>query len=994
MNERLPTTLTRVLPTPSLAMTEGQATATASNSSPSDSLSEPDAATQLDNIFIELAEVTDMTRAQLEHLVMMKGFGATTESLLRKMATTPTKSSHFPTSSSTSQWSKRDAVDHEGNLSTGHVNAEAHISGRSNKSKSPSDSRNTTHIPEFSFKMLGNGHIAISTSHTLDQGTAKSDHQTVGIPLYKIWRKHLLHISQHLKRFSSILNSSTVFFNQTDDSSSPHINSIFRPFHEIEAEIDNEPHVKNKDYFAFTQENIDKSKVLEWYSAYSMMRAPDFPQYEEWATFYDDFFDNPDFRCSLSRTDCGIPNDIDHVLLHYPGLENRTIARRLWFTARMQHEIHQLLYAIRVIIFRNIQGKIPKIIKHFTQQQDKKAVANCKTLHDFIDFLVEMAINTAVGMASSFIPPLMYEGNVLSSLASRNLLSWKTNDYTEMIAPKDSKWHTQQPANDDDKHHTTKSPQYQFLDPLINYVKALPVQEYKKHNRDHPQSHVDAAYIEEEDERITGGIDNDSLCGGFEGGQQDNNDKNIEKLRASLPKNLDKMEKEMDHFFNLTTKGVFVGQGGPSLWSMVMASAHWKDIMAKLDDGEGRRDNFEKHLMKHTIGKVLGEDNNYIKCFHFPDRHEAEQHKKFTMETPGRKEQWWTTAYRKSIFFPDYEKDPSLMCQVAHWYAATNLHSHENAFVGLNSLETFENHTYGFKLRDSLQEAWEYYKLYGNEIDKIDWMSWALGSGDLTTFHLPVCVSDHLGPYDLNPSFNLLYTEHLKEIRFPGSCGGYRAELLAAFLKAANADPTSMLYANFNELFYDIIPRQANFALLSLFSHYCVWCEANIHMPEGGGVAGYRSPRPGRNKDCDFIQNATLGMNEEEANIWFCENHGNHTVFQDEDDHYGIRNRHPQAHKGRCEGWLKVNKADRQKQQKETKEVMQTQNETRILAGLKSQILAGLPCMADFLGAADLLNSTYSLNFTQPLNGTEFFNATAESGCTIWTSELAEEGKP
>lgn len=454
------------------------------------------------------------------------------------------------------------------------------------------------------------------------------------------------------------------------------------------------------------------------------------------------------------------------------------------------------------------------MIRAFTQQQDHKAVDSCKALHQFVEFLIEIAVNTAVGVAGAFIPSLMAEGNILSKLASRNLLSWETNDYSKMIAPWDSAWRIES-STKDNPNQRGGAPRYQFLGPLMQYVERLPVQEATKASRKGAKVQMSGNYTQIEDDRISDGVDEDSMCGGFEGGKQDKNHDNEDKLRASLPKNWEKMEDEMYQFYDLLTRGVFIGQGGPSMWAVVMATANWHgdedSIMGKMTNVSLRRKKFEKHLAKHIIGRTLGEGTNYIKCWHSVDPEEAEQHKAFTQGKPGRREPKWKTAYRKSLFFPEKD-DPTFTCEIAHWYPATEGNSHENAFVGLDTLEKFDNNAYGFTLDELRQESWEHFKLYDNEVDKIDWMSWRLGSTKLPGWHVPVCVSDHLGPNNLNSNFARL-TEHQRGIRIPWTCGGPRSERTARFRRAANLDESSSLYnrvekwGEMNELFSDVIPR-------------------------------------------------------------------------------------------------------------------------------------------------------------------------------------------
>lgn len=66
-----------------------------------------------------------------------------------------------------------------------------------------------------------------------------------------------------------------------------------------------------------------------------------------------------------------------------------------------------------------------------------------------------------------------------------------------------------------------------------------------------------------------------------------------------------------------------------------------------------------------------------------------------------------------------------------------------------------------------------------------------------------------------------------------------------------------------------------------------------------------------------MIMEATKNMDDNTATTWFCEHQGNHTVFEREQGHYYIDppySKNPQTHKGRCEGWLKVQKAARKQE--------------------------------------------------------------------------------
>jgi hypothetical protein len=161
---------------------------------------------------------------------------------------------------------------------------------------------------------------------------------------------------------------------------------------------------------------------------------------------------------------------------------------------------------------------------------------------------------------------------------------------------------------------------------------------------------------------------------------------------------------------------------------------------------------------------------------------------------------------------------------------------------------------------------------------------------------------------------------------------------------------------------------------LTPYLHYRVWCENGIRMPthKDSGLKGYKHPQPGRDQDCDMILDATKGMDDDDSSIWFCENHGNHTVFAREESHYKLDEpwgKHPQANRRRCEGWLKSEYVAKKKLADESKRLMQVQNDEILLAGVS--IFLG-----PLLNATLLLQSADMLNTIRLSNTTEVFNAT------------------
>lgn len=150
-------------------------------------------------------------------------------------------------------------------------------------------------------------------------------------------------------KLSATFNYTSPLSGSCNGPPSTGISSLFRPFHALDREIDNEPDVSDEDYFDYTQENIDKSNVIAWYFGYVLLRGSEMRRNGsrgEWGTFVADFYGDPTFRCDLSYTHCPLYDELPKVRSQYPGLEDRTIARRLLFIGIMQSEIHQLLYSV------------------------------------------------------------------------------------------------------------------------------------------------------------------------------------------------------------------------------------------------------------------------------------------------------------------------------------------------------------------------------------------------------------------------------------------------------------------------------------------------------------------------------------------------------------------------------------------------------------------------------------------------------------------------
>lgn len=364
-----------------------------------ESNSEADPLAQLDELYSDVSKATKMNRQELHRLI--------------SQLPSSSKSTHesggavFPGRSFQTQAARMFLAS---SRDSSHHNHQGMTENPSTRSKrSVLSQLNSASLPITVLKELAHGHISVTTRYgAADRGngsdSSSNNETSYAVPSYLIWREHLQNFArrnrdshephppmhggihrrswyEHQHKASLVskaghanttsgewnwgqsyilaaLNISTVSFDDKEDSSDYSINHIFRPFHEIELDIDNEPETSDVAYFEMTSENLDKSQVYEWYSAYSILRAAEFTEEDgptEWSTFYRDFFDEPNFHCPLSNTECGFYDKIKILAFdHYKGVANRTIARRLLFVAIMQKEIHQLLRVIsNVSLFAN-----------------------------------------------------------------------------------------------------------------------------------------------------------------------------------------------------------------------------------------------------------------------------------------------------------------------------------------------------------------------------------------------------------------------------------------------------------------------------------------------------------------------------------------------------------------------------------------------------------------------------------------------------------------
>jgi len=150
------------------------------------------------------------------------------------------------------------------------------------------------------------------------------------------------------------------------------------------------------------------------------------------------------------------------------------------------------------------------------------------------------------------------------------------------------------------------------------------------------------------------------------------------------------------------------------------------------------------------------------------------------------------------------------------------MQSHVSLMPGIDKIESWNSDRFHLNVKELLQESFETYLKYRNDLDKIDWMS---GGVNESVFGLPTCVGDDLRLYDGNPNFGLPIWKNPSYLQFPFRCGDWRVNESAGFMKAMNLEPGSRYHSQIegitgtlhpNELFEDRIPRVSD----DCFQHF------------------------------------------------------------------------------------------------------------------------------------------------------------------------------
>jgi hypothetical protein len=98
-------------------------------------------------------------------------------------------------------------------------------------------------------------------------------------------------------------------------------------------------------YFEFSEENIEKSGVIDWYSRWTIeAREKYIDKYRdlgEWRLFYRWWLQEYDFRCGYDFASCTEEKSRQDIQKIYPGEENKNLARKIYFVTRMYEYMHQ-----------------------------------------------------------------------------------------------------------------------------------------------------------------------------------------------------------------------------------------------------------------------------------------------------------------------------------------------------------------------------------------------------------------------------------------------------------------------------------------------------------------------------------------------------------------------------------------------------------------------------------------------------------------------------
>ena len=206
-------------------------------------------------------------------------------------------------------------------------------------------------------------------------------------------------------------------------------------------------------------------------------------------------------------------------------------------------------------------------------------------------------------------------------------------------------------------------------------------------------------------------------------------------------------------------------------------------------------------MVKNIASELLARNYNYMKCTHHP------QATKICRDAQGNK-----SKIGLSRFCPEPMNDPNLVCQLGKWYFSVH-QQHEIEMTGLKSFKSLLNDQYNFTLEEFEQEAWDSYKMCGNDCRDTDWESLPFGGSITSKWKLPTCVNDgvHLNDF-------LIHQGQLNNVHawgFPSICGNFHSDETQDFMDAMHIGIGSEVYKGRDpsELWEDRIPRVRSFKL-------------------------------------------------------------------------------------------------------------------------------------------------------------------------------------
>jgi hypothetical protein len=112
-----------------------------------------------------------------------------------------------------------------------------------------------------------------------------------------------------------------------------------------------DPEIPDDEYFALTSENIVRSRVFEWYSAWTVVHqgTPEWAEHGEWKLFYMQFFGERNFRCNSGSAHCVFPPPkTEDIRQRFP--DNRPLGRRVLIVAHIYDKMHELTYRVDVCL--------------------------------------------------------------------------------------------------------------------------------------------------------------------------------------------------------------------------------------------------------------------------------------------------------------------------------------------------------------------------------------------------------------------------------------------------------------------------------------------------------------------------------------------------------------------------------------------------------------------------------------------------------------------